>query len=365
MPERYWEMFMSPDKKKKDNGTFIPNTASGSDDSLSVQADDPRERVYFRRSLLLIGGAFLVMLFFFTAAFFLAVRGAEKTVVPEIVDKNLTEALVILQERELYPRVQGKFTGDPSDKGRVIAQDPEPGLYVKAGRRVTVTVSKGAIVDSVEDYVGMSVTEVRGRLASLFSTFDPLLMVAEPITYVYDESDAGTILSQTPEPGTPLGEPQDLLLVVSRGNLDRPIVAPDMSEYSADNAMRVLARIPLPFVFVEDSVEAAGYVPRVTRQSPEPETEMAADGGITLRYSPPEAWPSDSQYGLFDYTLPRYAIPVRLDVIIREPGAEDRILFSMPHSGGSLSFPYVLPVGSSIVAVVNGDEAIRHSVDKE
>ncbi len=166
---------MSPDKNSNSHSKanipheaadFIPNSTSASADSLSVQIDDPTERRYFRRALLIIGAAFLVMFFFFTVFFFFAVRGAERTVVPEILEEELVEALVMLQERELYPRVQVKYTGDPSDKGLVIGQDPEPGLYVKAGRRVTVTVSRGAIVDNVEDYVGKTITEVRGRLAT-------------------------------------------------------------------------------------------------------------------------------------------------------------------------------------------------------
>ena len=344
---------------------FIPNTPSGEPDSLSKQADDPTERLYFRRSLIIIGGAFLVMLFFFTAAFFLAVRGAERTVVPEIVDEELTDALVILQERELYPRLQVKYTGNPADKGMVIDQDPEPGLYVKAGRRITVTVSRGAIVDNVEDYVGKTLSEVRGRLASLFSTFQPLLVVREPITYVYDESEAGTVLSQFPPSGTPLGEPRELILIVSRGELDRPIRLIDWTDFNADNAMRSLARIPLPFVFVEDGVEPTGFTARVTSQSPAPESEVGPDQRVTLRFSRPESWPEDSRYGLFDFTLPEYPVPVALDVIIREPGSDDRTLFSMPHPGGRISFPYVVPIGTSIIVMVNGEETLRQDVLSE
>jgi beta-lactam-binding protein with PASTA domain len=362
---------MSPDKNSNSDSKvniahkaadFIPNSSSASADSLSVQIDDPTERRYFRRAILIIGAVFLVMLFFFTVFFFFAVRGAEKTVVPEIVDEELVEALVMLQERELYPRVQVKYTGDPSDKGLVIGQDPEPGLYVKAGRRVTVTVSRGAIVDNVEDYVGKTITEVRGRLATLFSTFEPLLVIREPITYVYDDSDPGTVLSQNPPPGTALGDPESLILIVSRGTLDNPIKLPDWKNYSADNAMRSLARLPLPFVFVEDNVEAVGTVARVTSQSPAPESEVGLDRRITLRYSPPESWPEEFRYGLFDYTLPDYPVPVLLEVIIREPGAEDRKLFSMPHSGGKLSFPYVVPAGTGILVMVNGEEVLRHDV---
>jgi len=363
----------SSDKKEKKTlsrvahgaGIIIPNTSGAEADSLSVQMDDPTERRYFRRTLLIIGATFLVMVFFFTVFFFLAVRGAEKTVIPNIVEKDLVEALVMLQERELYPRVQVKYTGDPSDKGMVISQDPEPGLYVKAGRRVILTVSKGAIVDNVEDYIGKSLSEVQGRLASLFSTFKPLLIIREPVTYVYDDAEAGTVLSQTPAPGTPLGEPEDLILIVSRGSLDKPVRIPDWKDYSADNAMRSLARIPLPFVFAEDNVTPVGTVARITSQSPPPESEVGLDRTITLRYSRPESWPEGFSYGLFDYTLPEYPVPVLLEVIIREPETEDRKLFSMPHSGGRISFPYVVPQGTGIVVIVNGKELAREDITAE
>ncbi|MCK5249224.1 MAG: PASTA domain-containing protein [Spirochaetaceae bacterium] len=365
---------MSPDKDNNsgnkvkdaaDAADFIPNSSTAVADSLSMQTDDPVDRRYFRRALLVIGGAILVMIFFFTVFFFLAVRGAEKTVVPEIVEKELVEALVMLQERELYPRVLVKYTGDPSDKGLVIDQDPEPGLYVKAGRRVTITVSRGAILDNVEDYVGKTITEVRGRLASLFSTFEPLLIIREPVTYVYDDSEPGTVLSQNPPAGTALGDPEDLILIVSRGTLDKPIKLPDWENYSADNAMRSLARLPLSFVFVEDNVDPVGTVARVTSQSPSPESEVGLDRTIILRYSRPESWPDEFRYGLFDYTLPDYPVPVILEVFIREPGAEDRKLFSMAHSGGKLSFPYVVPAGTGILVMVNGEEVIRHDVLSE
>ncbi len=361
---------MSPEKKESSaartgsGGRILPpHSPSGRSDSLSMQYDNPEERAAFRRAMLFMGCIFLIMLFCFAAAFFLAVRGAERTVIPQIMDRELIEALQMLQERELYPRVQAKFTGNPSDKGLIIAQDPEPGLYVKAGRRVTITVSLGAVMDNVEDYTGMSVTEVRGRLASLFSSFDPLLVIREPVTYVYNDSEPGTILHQTPAAGTPLASKKELLLIASRGKLDRPIVLPSLEGYSTDNAVRALAKIPLPFVFAEDRYEEpAGYSPRVVSQSPGAEAKVENGRQIVVYYRRPKAWPEDSMYGLFEHTFESVPVPVLLEVIIREPGAEDRTLFSMPHSGGKLSFPYILPLGSSIIVEINGEEAVRHDV---
>ena len=93
------------------------------------------------------------------------------------MDDTLNHALVKLQERELYPRLVEKYTGNPLDKGRVIQQEPAPGSYVRAGLRVSITVSLGAVMEKVENYVGMTISQVRSRLATQFSNFEPLLVI--------------------------------------------------------------------------------------------------------------------------------------------------------------------------------------------
>ncbi len=349
--------------EKSGNSELIPNTPSAVDDTLSRQDNDPREKQFFIRTLIIIGGAFLVMLFFFAAFFFLAVRGAEKTVVPNIVEKELIDALSALQERELYPRIQVKYTGDPRDKGLVLSQDPQPGLYVKAGRRVILTVSQGAVADSVEEYVGMNLRDVAGRLTAQYSTYEPLLIIREPVAYVRNESPAGTVISQYPEAGTQLSEPTDLVLVVSRGLDDTRIKLRDFKDYSAENAVRILAAIPQPFLFVEDGgATAPGSRPIVVSQRPDVDSELGPEQKISLRYSKPELVPQGFRYGLFDYTMPEYPVPVVVELMVREPGKDDKIVFSMAHPGGRISYPYVAAIGSSYVLTVNGTEITRQDV---
>ncbi len=100
-------------------------------------------------------------------AFSLVLQGAEQTVVPDVRGKDLAEALVVLQDRELYPKLQLRFSTDPSLKGKVIDQRPSAGTVVKAGKRITLMVSKGAVVDKVEDFRGKKLEEVRTHLQSL------------------------------------------------------------------------------------------------------------------------------------------------------------------------------------------------------
>ncbi len=341
---------------------LIPHTENARDDAMSVEVDSPIARYYFRYSLMVIGITLFVMLFFFVAAFLLTVRGAERTVVPQIVGLELIEALTMLQERELNPRLQAKYTGDPVDKGLIIDQKPQPGLYVKAGRRIALTVSKGAIIDNVEDYVGKTIEEIRGHLATVFSTYEPLLVIREPIIYVYDESPVGTILSQTPKPGTPLSGPRELILIVSRGASDKPVIVPDWMRWNTDDVLQALSKLPLTFQFIQDTQPAQGTAPQITAQEPQPYSPLPPGDMVTLLYRAPNQIQEGFQYGLLEHVFPDYPVPVFLEAIVRKPGDKEQVLFSIPYLGGPISFPYVLPNGSSITLMINEAEAYRQEI---
>jgi len=350
---------------KNDGLRILFNLMHASPGNSPTGADDSSEGHYFRRALLVIGSVFLTMLFAAIVSFFLTVRGAERTLVPQVVDRQLIETLIILQERELYPRIQLKYTGNPADKGLIIQQDPEPGLPVKAGRRVVLTVSQGAVIDSVENYVGKTLNEVRTRLISLSSTSEPILTIREPITYVYDEASPGTILSQNPSAETLISEPTELVLVVSRGQSDRLVKVPNLTGLTPDAAMEILSKLPLSFVFVEDGQSLSESEIRINSQSPSPGSEVAAGTRTTLNYGRPGSWRNDYSYDLFEYMLPDYPVPVRLEIILHESEDGSRSLFAMPHPGGRISFPYLLPKGSDIVLRVNNEELYRLSVSLE
>ena len=55
-----------------------------------------------------------------TAVFFLFVRGAEQTMVPDVRGKDLIQALLELQQKELYPRIQLRYSGAVADKGKIL-----------------------------------------------------------------------------------------------------------------------------------------------------------------------------------------------------------------------------------------------------
>ena len=50
------------------------------------------------------------------AVFFASVQGAEKVLVPDVVGESLTDALLKMQAKELYPKIQLKYSDSPGDK---------------------------------------------------------------------------------------------------------------------------------------------------------------------------------------------------------------------------------------------------------
>ncbi len=125
--------------------------------------------------------AFVVLIA--VTVFFIALRGAEQTMVPDVVGKELTAALLELQVKELYPRIQLRYSQSIADKGNILEQDPRPGAIVKAGRRIRLVVSRGVVVDKVENYLGQNLDDVKIHLQTLFSTSArPLLSLKEAST---------------------------------------------------------------------------------------------------------------------------------------------------------------------------------------
>ena len=64
--------------------------------------------------------AFVVMLFVACVVFFNNVKGAEKVLVPNVVGKSLEDALLEMQVKELYPKINLRYSDTPGDEGSFL-----------------------------------------------------------------------------------------------------------------------------------------------------------------------------------------------------------------------------------------------------
>src|SRR5574344_543448 len=210
--------------------------------------------------------AFLVMMLVCLAVFFATVRSPEKVMVPDVVGKDLTTALLEMQVKELYPKIQLRYTNNPEDAGKVLNQNPDAGAIVKAGRRITLTISRGVVIDHVEQYVGMNVDDVRLKVQSLFTgSSKPLLILADPV-YKADKADAGTILEQDPPEGTRISEPITLQLVVSRGPEYEKAKVPNLVGMNINDIYMAMSHTKVVFDFKSHNASGDEKVGTVTEQ---------------------------------------------------------------------------------------------------
>lgn len=321
---------------------------------------DPPERRTFKLVVLLIIGAIVLMLVISLTTFLLSVRGAEQVLVPAVEDKDIITALMELQEKELNARVQVRFSSD-HEKGMVIEQRPADGTVVRAGRRVTLTVSRGPVIDRVEDYAGQKLEDVRIHLQTLFASYRALLKIKEPVSYVFDESPAGTIIAQKPPPETVIDSFTELELVVSRGPRGELVAVPDFAGMPFQDALAQLAGSNLPFVFSVRPAQAGEDSGMIVAQTPEAEAEIPYGSVIQLTMTQPARLPRGKAFGVFEYVLPDY--PIMVDISLDSIGAAGpTTLVAMKHPGGPISIPYIVDERSELVLYIFDQEEIRQQV---
>lgn len=295
------------------------------------------------------------------AAFFLVLRGPERVMVPDLRGMDLAESLVKLQERELYPRLSLRFTDNPADRNTVLEQTPLPGSIVKAGRRVHLTVSRGAVLDKIENYVGRDLEELKLYLQSTFAASRPLITIREPPVYTYHEKPAGTILEQKPPAGTEISGPTVLDLVVSMGPESRKAVVPGFVGVPMAKLAAAVASSPLTVDFSMRATKQGELPGSVAAQDPAPGVEVAADARIKLTVAAP-AVAAGMVNGVYVYNLPAYPypVPVRLESLGAD-GKRSPIL-SAKHPGGNFSAPFSVPAGSILVLSALDREVARSEV---
>ncbi|MDR2343301.1 MAG: PASTA domain-containing protein [Spirochaetaceae bacterium] len=298
-------------------------------------------------------------------SFFAALRGTEQTMVPEVRGKDLIEALLELQQKELYPRIDLRYSVSAADKGRILEQSPRAGSIVKAGRRIRLVVSQGMVLSVVEDYVGRNVDDVRIELQTLFaSNPQPLLTLKEPFLYQYSGKPAGTILEQAPVPGVNIFSPVELEFVISRGEEEETVKMPALVGLGIADTMKEIGEAGIRFNFSIRLGQGRSSAETVIAQTPAAGVSMKGDAVAEITVAAPTQGDLEENevFSLFRHRLPDnpYPLPATLEAIL--PGGERKTLVSLDHPGGDFSFPYRLPEGSVLVLSVLNREMYRETV---
>jgi beta-lactam-binding protein with PASTA domain len=319
---------------------------------------------HLRMFILLVAGLVAFTGIVAVFVFFIAVRGAEQTMVPNVVGKELTEALLELQAKELYPRLQLRYSQTSLDKGLILEQEPKPGTIVKAGRRIRIVVSQGVIVNRIDNFIGHDIDEVKMDLQTVYASTGsiPLLTLKEPLMYEFSIENPGTILAQKPEPGTDISGPMTLEFVVSKGRENASVVIPQLTGLDIQKALEMISSSGINFRFTAREKRGDEKEETVVSQTPSVNTTAPINTIVQLTVTYPESLNDNEVFGVFSYSIPvnPYPLEVRLEAL---PSSGERVrLFSVNYMGGEFTVPYKFQAGTVLVLSMMNRELYRETV---
>jgi eukaryotic-like serine/threonine-protein kinase len=324
---------------------------------------DDQETKYFKITVFLIIGVFCTMVFLTFLIFFINLKGEEKTVIPDVTSTlsnkiDLIAGILSLQEKNLNFKIEMK-TSSKFSRGVIMEQNPNPGTEVKMGRTVTLMVSKGPLITKIEDYTGKTLAWLRYELQGAFASNEKALIeIREPIMYRYDDSEPGTILEQSPQPGTSIFEDKltYIDLVVSKGPKGKVIVADTYKGKHFEDVISKLASNNIMMVTSADTEKNKYGEGIISSQNPDTGEEIPYNIPVKLTVNPvTKGLGDDEVFGIYEYIMERYNVPVSLRIVASYKN-EEQTLLSLKIEGGKISIPYVLKKGTELKVILFDDK---------
>ncbi|MCR5606638.1 MAG: PASTA domain-containing protein [Treponema sp.] len=298
--------------------------------------------------------SFVLMGFSCLLTFMFLVRGSEEVMVPDVVGKPLTQALQEMQKKELYPRLQLRYSDNLDDKDIVLEQEPDAGEIVKANRRITITVSRGVMLTHIPDYIGAMYDDASVRIKALSDSDGRNLLTLEKAVYKTSSLPEGTIIAQTPAAGTPIVDPISIQFIVSKGNAKHTVEVPSLNGKTVSEILNLMKKTKLTFDFTSHIAAEGEATGAVTSVSVTDDKAIPEYSHVKVDFAFPE--PKDdsvSVYGIFSEEVSEYPYPVPMKVTVETPSQEKYELTSFLHKGGLVTVPYSVPRDSVIKLEVN------------
>ncbi len=201
--------------------------------------------------------------------------GPRQVAVPRITGLTQDQAAKALTDAGLVVNDDVDSTPSSDDqKGKVVAQDPSPGVTVNAGTQITLTLGSGPELIRVPDVVGQDVGRAQGNIEGAGFQFT---------TQEADSAQPpGTVLSTSPGGGTKLAQGETVTITVSRGN---QVSMPDltgMTPSQAQSALREAGWAGASLTQRSVSTLNPSDVGKISGQSPAPGKPVAKNGAVSV-----------------------------------------------------------------------------------
>ena len=208
----------------------------------------------------------LVILGIFAVTVLPGLISSKDITIPDVSGMNTGDAISKLRLAGLQAGEQIEITDEKIAEGKVIKTDPEVDSTVKENAKITLYISSGKEKYELSDYTGRQYNDVVQLLEG--KNFKDIIKHD-----VFDDSDPGTIIGQTPPSGANI-VPEDTVLEfqVSKGPETFPLK--DLTQYNLKAAQDYAESMGLSIDTSQEKYDDTIPAGMVISQSPDPGTEI-------------------------------------------------------------------------------------------
>ena len=189
--------------------------------------------------------------------------------IPDVAGQTVAEAKETLKKANFEIGEEKSEASEKVEEGRIIRTDPEAGKSRKEGSKINLVVSSGKQSFQLSNYIGRKSTDVIAELKQK-KVPENLIKIEEEES---SESEAGTVLRQTPAAGTTydLSKASTITLTVAKKvtSVAMPSYTGSSLEFTKNNLVQIVGIKEANIEVVEVSTAPAGTAEgTVVEQSP-------------------------------------------------------------------------------------------------
>ena len=242
-------------------------TGNGKDQPKQTAKEQDKKKKRKKWPLILISTfIILVILGIFAVTVLPGLISSKDITIPDVSGMNTDDAISKLRLAGLQAGEQIEITDEKIAEGKVIKTDPEVDSTVKENAKITLYISSGKEKYELSDYTGRQYNDVVQLLEG--KNFKDIIKHD-----VFDDSDPGTIIGQTPPSGANI-VPEDTVLEfqVSKGPETFPLK--DLTQYNLKAAQDYAESMGLSIDTSQEKYDDTIPAGMVISQSPDPGTEI-------------------------------------------------------------------------------------------
>lgn len=219
---------------------------------------------------------FIMVLIFDSILMPSIIKEEDNVKVPELIGKSLTDAEALISQSGLKVAKITEQSSTEYAQGTVINQEPKPGVEVKSGRSIYLTVSTGTNSSNVPNVSGISLREA--RMALMNAGFKVGNITYSPS----DLYGPDTIISQSIRGNTAAEPGSSVDLIISKGS-EAQVQTPNLVHSDFADVAGILEESGLVLGKVDKKEGNGTFMPNtVISQKPEAGALVAKGTAVSI-----------------------------------------------------------------------------------